>query len=245
MIVLLLAGALALLGLAAPRRARRFVELTIITCNDDWASKGSNLAELLAHGFDLLFIQEGKRAVYRTLSDSKTGARLLPITKYGVHQDTKSLARAGSVVVWDHTTIRRTGSGFTFGVKAPGLLARWVAWLRATAGGRRLWPASAHRPPVRVRRWWDPFDVALIARTRLALAARRFPIIGMDCNEHGGPARLKRSLKALRWHAVGDSIDGFLLHRKIEVLSITELPKDTSDHHPVVARIRIPVGRAA
>lgn len=239
MTTLILAGVLALVGLSAAGVARRaFVELVLIGCNDDWASRASNLAELLAHDPDVIFIQEGKAADYRELTDEH-GRRLLPFHAWGVHQDTTSPARAGSVVIYRHQAFDRTGGGWTFAVHAHGLLARWIAWLRGRIGGRRVFLFSAHRPPQRTRHWWRPFDLALWARLRHALAARRLVIGQMDSNQHGGPPRLP---KRLRWVAVGKSIDGFILDRRITVVDgPTELPKNTSDHHPIKLRVRIPV----
>lgn len=224
-------------GLAQARARGRFVELTIVTCNDAFTSKGTNLPDLIARGVDLIFVQEGRAAVYRNIRN-KAGGRVLPLHMYGVHQDPNSLDKAGSAVIWKHTAFNRSAAGYTFAVHAPGLMARWIAWLRGTIGGRKAWLWSAHRPPIRDRRWWRPFDLAFKARLRLALRAHRLILGGMDSNQRGGP---HYGIRGVRWHAVGDSIDGFLLSASIEVLSIEELPMDTSDHHPVIARVRVPV----
>jgi hypothetical protein len=239
---LLLAGFLALLGLAHGRRFVDRVELTLIGCNDDFNSRASNLAALLERDPDIIFIQEGKAADYRGLLDprpGRTARKLLPRNLWRVHQDTSTAARAGAVVIYRHDVVLGTGAGFTFGVKALGLLARWIAWVRGTISGRRVFLFSAHPPPFRARRWWHPFDVALWARLRTALAARRLVIGQMDSNRHGGQRGLP---KRLRWVAVGKSIDGFVLSRSIEILDgPTELPKGSSDHHPITLRVRIPV----
>jgi hypothetical protein len=240
---LLLASVLALLGLAHGGRAQRWVELTLIGCNDDFNSHASNLVELLAHAPDIIFIQEGKAADYRGLLDTRpgrTGKKLLSRAEWRIHQDTSSPDRAGAVVIYRHDVVLGTGAGFTFAVKAHGLLARWIAWIRGTISGCRVFLFSAHRPPLRARGWWHPFDVALWARLRLALAARRVVIGQMDSNEHGGPPRLPRRL---RWVAVGQSIDGFVLSDKVRVVAGTleQLPKGSSDHRPIKLRVRIPV----
>jgi hypothetical protein len=233
---------IALLGLlfaAAPtaKRVAQWVDLTIICCNDDWASAGSNMAELLRHSPQLILIQEGKRAHYADLRDD-SGRRLFPMATWGVHQNTSNDAIAGSVVIWRHDSVKRTAAGFTFAVRAVGLLTRYIAWLRALLGGRKVFIFSAHRPPYRTRQFWRPFDIALWARLRLALAARRLVIGGMDSNQHGGPPNLPAGLK---WVAVGNSIDGFILSEKIKVVEVTELPRGTSDHHPVLTHVRVPV----
>jgi hypothetical protein len=236
---------LAIAALAHGGRATRFVELVLIGCNDDFNSRASNLAELLAHDPDIIFIQEGKAADYRHLR-GRDGKRLLPMHTWGVHQDTRHperTGRSGSVVIYRHDAFTRTAGGFRFGVRARGLLPRWTAWLRGRLGGVRAFLFATHRPPVRARAFWHPFDVATWARVRLALAAGRVVLGQMDSNEHGGPPRLPRGL---RWVAAGRSIDGFVLSRSAEVLQgPEELPKGSSDHHPIKARVRIPLGHAA
>jgi hypothetical protein len=235
----LLALVLICAGLAAgrPARARRYVELVLVGCNDDFNSRASNLAELLAAGPDVIFIQEGKAADYRALLDD-AGRQLLPIGLWGIHQDTSSPDRAGTVVIWRHDVITRTGSGFTFAVKAGGLLARWVAWVRGTVAGCRVFLFSAHRPPVRDRHWWAPFDLALWARLDVALAARRIVLGQMDSNQHGGPPHLPAGL---RWVAVGASIDGFIISSSVDVVAWPiELPYGSSDHHPIQMTVRLP-----
>jgi hypothetical protein len=214
------------------------VDLVLIGCNDDLHSRGSNLAELLKHDPDVVFIQEGRVADYRNLRHE--GKRLLPYQTWGVHQDTSSPARAGSVVIFRHDRFARTGSGWTFTVHARGLMGRWIAWVRGTVlpAHERTFLFAAHRPPLRTRAWWRPFDAALWARLRLALAARRLVIGQIDSNEHGGPPKLP---KRLRWVAHGRSIDGFVLSKRIRILDgPTQLPKHTSDHHPIRLRVRIP-----
>lgn len=242
MIGLLLVSILALLGLSTLSVIRGWVELVLIGCNDDWASKASNLAELLTHNPDVIFIQEGKAAHYRDLR-SPDGKRLLPRHVWGVHQDVSSPARAGSVVIFRYSAIRRGGSGFTYGTKARGILTRWIAWVRGslaiTGAWVRLFLFSAHYPPVRVRRWWRPFGLHLWARLRLAMAAGRLVIGQMDSNRHGGPTGIPRGLV---WVAVPGSIDGFVLSKQIHVLGpVEELPKGSSDHHPIKIRVRVPV----
>lgn len=248
---LLLWGLVALIGLAQPRgraghvaRTVEWAELVLVGFNDDEMSRGSNLAEVLASNPDVIFIQEGRAADYRRLRDSQTGEKLLPMHTWGVHQDTRTPARAGSVIIFRHLRSMRTGAGFAFGVKARGLMARWIAWLRCLIpgpGGRRSFLFSAHRPPLRDRRWWQPFDTALWARLRLALAAGRLVLGQMDSNQHGGPPRLPSTL---RWVASGNSIDGFVLSREIRIVEgPIELPTNTSDHHPILLAVHIPLTR--
>lgn len=241
-LIQMLAASLAFVWvMAAPaRKTLELVRLVIVTCNDDWASAGSNMLELLRDTKpDIIFIQEGKRANYAALKHPATRLRLLPPEEWLVHQDLSSQARAGSVVIVRKAKVPFLGkTGFTFAVKAAGLLPRWVAWVRARVHGVLLLLFSAHRPPVRVRRFWHPFDIALWARLRLALLAGRIILGGMDSNEHSGPSRIPKGLK---WVAVGDSIDGFILSGQVRVMSIRELPKGTSDHHPVAAVVEIPV----
>lgn len=242
--LLLAAGLLAAwLGLPTAGTAARWVDLVLIGCNDDWASKASNLAELLKHGPDVIFIQEGKAAHYRNLRvdpHDPHSSRLLPYDTWGVHQDTSSPARAGSVVIWRHDKTRATGMGFAYGTKAAGTLTRWIAWVRAVIGGTRMFLFSAHYPPQRVRAWWKPFGLHLWARVRLALAAGRLVIGQMDSNQHGGPAGIPNGL---HWVAVHGSIDGFVLSRRIRVVGhVEELPKHTSDHHPILLHVRVPTG---
>lgn len=235
---------IALLGLlfaAAPplKRATGHVRRTLVTCNDDFVSAGSNMLEVLRHHPDVIFIQEGKREHYADLRHPRTGARLFPMAEYGVLQDNSNDAIAGSVVIWRHDSWKKTGSGFTFAVRAVGLLARYIAWIRVVvSGGRKLFLFSAHRPPFRARRFWHVFDIALWARLARAIAVKRLILGGMDSNQHGGPPHLPRSLK---WVAVGNSIDGFVLSQAIKVVSLNELPLGTSDHHPVVAVVDIPL----
>jgi hypothetical protein len=243
---LLLVAFLAIAALAHGRQAGEFVELVLIGCNDDFNSRGSNVAGFLAHDPDFIFIQEGKAADYRNLRGAD-GKKLLPIHTWGVHQDTRHperTGRSGSVVIYRHDAFTRSAGGFTLGVRARGLLPRWTAWLRGQIHHVRVFLFSTHRPPVRARAFWHPFDLATWARVRLALATGRVVLGQMDSNEHGGPPNL---LRGLRWVALGRSIDGFVLSRSVEVLQgPQELPKDTSDHHPIKLRVRIPVsGRTA
>jgi endonuclease/exonuclease/phosphatase family metal-dependent hydrolase len=227
--------------MAAPaKKAARFFRLVLVTCNDDWASAGSNMTELLRLAKpDVIFIQEGKRANYAALVYPGSKRRLFPPEDWLVHQDISSEARAGSVVIVRKAAAPILGrAGFTFGVKATGLLPRWVAWVRVRIQGVRFFLFSAHRPPVRVRRFWHPFDIALWARLKLAQAAGRVIMGGSDSNQHGGPSRIPRGLK---WAGLRGSIDGFILSKRVRVAHIRELPKGTSDHHPVLATVEIPI----
>lgn len=232
--MLLLTLALALPTLAVSRSV--WVDRRLISCNDDWASKGSNLLELLRHDPDFIFIQEGKRAHYVTLRDSKTGTRLLDLNKYGVVQDWSSPAKAGSVVIYKRPSGKYGKHGFTFAVRARGLLPRYIAWVRASIGSTKVFLFAAHRPPVRVKAFWHRFDVALYVRLAHAHAAGRIILGGMDSNEHGGPPHPKW----VKWVAVSGSIDGFIMSRDVHVVSGPRvLAKNTSDHHPVMCTVRI------
>lgn len=202
--------------------------LTVATCNDDWASVASNYAEVA--GVDVVLIQEGKRAKYASLVDKRTR---------GVLQDTSDPAKAGSVVIWTLAMVLRQATGLTFAVKASGLLIRYLAWLRATVGGRRVLFIAGHRPPKRTAKWWHPFDLALAARVRAATTVGRLVVVGLDANE-GDPQKMA-SLCGLVWHSTGPKhIDGFLMSKAITMSGIKLLPKGSSDHQPVVATIEIP-----
>lgn len=229
--------AFAWVALSSPAARRAVFQLVLISCNDDWASAGSNMVELLKRNPDVIFIQEGKRERYAAMKAD--GHRLFPPEEWVVHQDTSNQGIAGSVVIVRKTQSVHLGkAGFTFAVRASGLLPRYVAWMRAGTLGVRLFLFSAHRPPVRVRRFWSRFDVALWARLKTALTARRIVLGGMDSNEHGGPSRIPAGLK---WAGVSGSIDGFVLSKRIQVIHLQQLAKNTSDHHPVLARVRIPI----
>ena len=219
------------------------IDFTLVGLNDNFNSPGSNLEEALQHDPDFVFIQEGKGTRYRALRDHED-QRLLPYGRWAVHQDSSSEARAGSVVLSRlRPKTRLKKSGFTFGVRARGLLPRWIAWVKALVDACRLFLFSAHRPPVRARRWWHPYDLSLWALLRAALAGGWIVIGEMDSNEHGGPPRLPRGLK---WVAKGNDIDGFVLSRSVEVLDGPRLlPKNTSDHHPVLLKVRVHYKRRA
>lgn len=221
--------------------------LTIATVNDDWASAGSNLGMVVdvrdvnakaaapVDSCDVVMIQEGKRADYHKAAPPS----------YDVRQDASTKARAGSVLIHrrgGHLAL--TKAGWTFLVKAVGLLARYLVWGRfnvvdGPARGRKLFLGSAHRPPKRAARWWHIFDAALALRCRRARRAGRLVVIGMDANQVE-PERLAKMCRMV-WHSIpGRCIDGFLASPQIQFVDIRELPKGTSDHHPLVATVVIP-----
>lgn len=226
--------------------------LTIAVLNDAWQTAGTNIgmvADTLTGSdtsrtaqkatvtrADVVMIQEGKRAKY---------ADVVNPAAYDVHQDTSSKALAGSALVYRKAApLKLTKAGWLFLVKALGILARYLAWGRfdVTAGGakgRQLLLGSAHRPPKRAASWWKPFDAALALRCRRAKRSGRLVIIGMDANQVE-PERLAK-MCGLVWHSVkGRVIDGFLASPQIQFVEISELPKNTSDHHPLVATVVVP-----
>ena len=83
---------------------------------------------------------------------------------------------------------------------------------------------------MRNRDSWDAFDA------KLTLWLKRSPlpvVLFMDSNEHNGPHPLMNAKHSkLRWHAVTDSIDGAITD--LPVKGVRQMPKRTSDHHPVV-----------
>lgn len=207
----------------------------VATCNDDWATEGSNIEEVLGQQADVVGIQEGKRANYR---------KRLPIARFGVHQDTSSKARAGSVVVWDHHASMVAGrAGWTFGVKAPGLLARFVAYVVFhPAKARRFAFLSAHWPPMRDRRFWHPFEIAVALLVRWFRVRGILVVIACDSNQH----HHRRVFAGLQWHSANpDSIDGFWTSPEISVETVRFLPHGSSDHRPQVARMVVPARRPA
>lgn len=207
-------------------------KFTLATCNDDWASAGSNIDDVKS--CDVVFIQEGKRAHYRKLLGPG----------YVVRQSWLSKARAGSVIVIRKDSgLKLGGYGWTFGVDAVGLLPRWIAWQRAKATDVPLLLMCAQRPPLRTAAWWNPFDIAFSARVRAALRAHREVLAGLDANQRD-PSDLTRRT-GLTWHTTNTTakhLDGFLVSRGVKVSGITALPYDTSDHQPLVATVEI-VGR--
>lgn len=231
-------------------RTVNYMALVVDVCNDNFNSPGTNVPHLLQHpnpdgtrGFDLLLIQEGKAEHYRQLRDDH-GDRLLPFDTYGIVQDTRSKAKAGSVIIYRYRTLaghtlRHGKWGWTFGVSARGLLPRWIAWLRLAAG----LALSGHAPPERTQRSQPRtlllFHAALRARMTLAVRAGRWVICGMDSNQHGGPSWVHGG----RWRWVSarpHSIDGFVVSARVRVDSVTELPKWTSDHNPQRMRCHVP-----
>jgi hypothetical protein len=90
--------------------------------------------------------------------------------------------------------------------------------------------ASVHYPPQRDRESWASFD----ARLERWVKQSPLPVLlFMDSNQHGGPDGLVGGIASkYGWHAVSDSIDGAVT--SLPVKAVKQLPKRTSDHHPVV-----------
>jgi hypothetical protein len=199
---------------------------TIATINDDWATpKKSNFSWVKA---DVMLGQETKFAHLRDLKDKK---------KFGVHQDFKNEAKAGSAIVWKKSDRIKAGDrGYALGVTPHGakMLARYINWTDMKIDGKNVRMVSVHRPPLRFKRLWPEFDRALahfVKNTRGSI------IVGMDANQHN-PRALARAT-GLRWHAVGDSIDGFLTSRDVKFDNLHTLKKGSSDHRPVLARVHL------
>lgn len=207
--------------------------LDVVTLNDDFLTAASDVASVAAQA-DVLFVQEAKRTPVRPL---------LPRQRFGVLQRLNSQAEAGVAVVWRRATVdvARTGErGLTLTVLPDGaaILPRYTAWVRGRVQGHRVLLASTHRPPLRYARLWPLFDAALVARLWRARRFGRFVIVGIDANQRN-PLALARAA-GLRWVAPAGSIDGFLVSPELEVASLEDLAKGSSDHNPVRARLVFP-----
>lgn len=206
---------------------RHTTGITVETMNDDFVSKGTNLPR--ARGA-VVMVQEAKNDHVRR--DEPQG--------YGAHWNGGREDQAGTAVLWDKKDPHLKATqhrGYAMGVE-PGrakMLARWINWTDVKVDGQTVRMISVHRPPKRFSFLWPQFDrnvAAFVKHSKVPV------VIGMDSNEAGGPKELAR-LTGLRWVGDGRSIDGFLVSKGIEVEKVKSLPKGTSDHHPVIARLRI------
>ena len=208
---------------------KKQVSLTIATMNDDFATKKSNIGRLKKRA-DVVMIQEGKRAHYRQrLGDS-----------FGVMQNWKSAARAGSALTWKKDAAKAVGQGQRLGVSphGRGMLARYISYVDMKVDGKKVRMVSVHRPPHRFRSLWPAFDRNLAAFVKDSKKKGLPVIIGLDANEKNPQGLARRT--GLRWHAPSDkSIDGFLASRDVHFIKQRALAKGTSDHHPVLAHVRI------
>ncbi|GMU60458.1 MAG: hypothetical protein AMXMBFR34_22210 [Myxococcaceae bacterium] len=211
---------------ARHRPKGREQSFTVATINDDFGTpRRSNFSWVNA---DVMLGQETKFTPLRRLKDE---------TAFGVHQNFKNRAKAGSSIVWKKgDRIKAKDRGYVLGVRSRGakMLSRYINWTDLKVDGRDIRMVSVHRPPWRFRRLWPQFDRALAHFVK----SRKAPIIvGLDANQHH-PRRLAR-VTGLRWHAVGGSIDGFLASRDVKFDTIRKLKKGSSNHHPVLARVHL------
>jgi len=197
---------------------------TVETMNDDFVSPKSNLPKAKA---SVVLVQEAKNEVVRNRVPDG----------YGVHQNTHRKDQAGTAVTWKRKDVHADASGYALGVSHghEKMLDRWINWTDVTVDGVKVRMISVHRPPLRFKNLWPAFDrnvAAFVKHTKLPV------VIGMDSNEHGGPDALARAT-GLRWVGPKGSIDGFLVSPGVSVEKVWRLPKGTSDHQPVVARIHV------
>ncbi|MGV3620224.1 MAG: endonuclease/exonuclease/phosphatase family protein [Archangium sp.] len=213
--------------------AKKRETLTIATVNDDFTDRKSNLRDVNA---DVVMLQETKNSNLRKVRPDEK--------KYGVHQG-RGEAKAGAAVVWKKNAATATNRGYALGVRPQGaaMLTRYISWTVLKVGDQKVRMVSVHRPPGRFSRLWADFDrnlATFVKRSKMPT------IIGMDANQVN-PRRLAH-LTGLRWHAPKGlhptshkkPIDGFLATRGIKFENIRRLPRGTSDHHPVTAKITLP-----
>ena len=213
--------------------AKKRETLTIATVNDDFTDKKSNLRDVNA---DVVMLQETKNSNLRKIRPNEE--------KYGVHQG-KGPEKAGAAVVWKKDAATAKDRGYTLGVKPQGaaMLTRWISWTVLKVGDQKVRMVSVHRPPQRFSRLWGDFDRNL---AKFVKSSKMPTIIGMDANQVN-PRRMAH-LTGLRWHAPKgrhqvshkEPIDGFLATRGIKFENLKRLPRGTSDHHPVTAKITLP-----
>lgn len=204
---------------------------TIATVNDDFTTpKLSNLSWVQKRA-DVMLAQETKSTNLRETAWLKNEK------KFGIHQKFGDEAKAGSSIVWKKSDRIEAGKrGFAVGVTPQGakMLTRYINFTDMKIDGKNVRMVSVHRPPLRFKRLWGDFDKALTAFVK---SHKGSIIVGIDSNEHN-PRQLAR-MTGLQWHAVGNSIDGFLTSRDVKFDNIKELRKGSSDHHPVLARVHI------
>ncbi|MFO0599547.1 MAG: hypothetical protein U0228_29850 [Myxococcaceae bacterium] len=209
------------------RPEKKRVGLTIATVNDDFATPKTNAKQVHA---GVVLMQEAKNVdLRRTLGD-----------RFGVHQ-AKREDKAGAATFWrKQDRLKVMKRGYALGVEPHGakMLARWINYTDMNVNGAKVRMISVHRPPLRFRRLWPEFDRNLAA----FIKSSKLPVVvGMDANQRN-PQQLAR-LTGLRWHAPKGSIDGFLASRSVHFERMKELPKGSSDHHPVLARITLKKSR--
>ncbi|MFT3710892.1 MAG: hypothetical protein QM817_24975 [Archangium sp.] len=202
---------------------------TVATINDDWATpKKSNFSWVKA---DVMLGQETKFAHLRAMD------RFKDEKKFGVHQNFKDEAKAGSSIVWKKSDRIQAGKrGYELGVTPHGakMLSRYINFTDMKIDGKNVRMVSVHRPPPRFKRLWPEFDRALTAFVKNTKGSI---IIGMDSNVHNHRALAR--MTGLRWHGIGDSFDGFLTSRDVKFDNLHTLKNGSSDHKPVLARVHI------
>lgn len=194
---------------------------TIATVNDDFTDRKTNLRQVKA---DVVMVQEAKNTV----------ARKVVGKNYGVHQNTRRDDQQGTALLWNKKEVKAGKRGYALGVTPHGrkMMTRWINWTDVTVEGKKVRMVSVHRPPKRFAALWPAFDAQLarfIKNTKLPI------IVGMDSNTHDHAGFAKRT--GLHWAAPKGSIDGFYVSPGIVVDKIWRMPKGTSDHNPVVAKL--------
>lgn len=198
------------------------VTLTVATVNDDFTDRKTNLKRVNA---DVMLVQEAKNTNLRkTMNDT-----------FGVHQAARE-DKAGSAVVWKKGEAKATDRGYALGVQPNGaaMLTRWMSWTDMNVDGVKVRMISVHRPPKRYARLWPAFDAHLAAFVK---STKGPVVVGMDANQTNPQAMARRT--GLKWVAPQGSIDGFLVSPGVVVEKMRRLAKGSSDHHPVVAKIRL------
>lgn len=217
--------------------------LRIITCNDDFTDRLTNVPGLIRRHRPLaILVQEAKN------TDLHKATRRLG---YGVRQQLRSDARAGSAVLWSLRHARAVGTAVDDPTRlGHGLLAiayprgrkmltRYMAWQDVEIGrpGSRRYVrlASYHRPPPRYRDLWRESD----ARLAEWAAASLIPVIlGTDANTPEFRALAKRlGFRAAR----GVGIDCVMIRGRVRFTGgpARALARRTSDHTPVMVKVRV------
>ncbi len=205
-------------------KAGKGAVLTVATVNDDFTDRKTNLPRIRA---GVMLVQEAKNTnIRRELGSHR-----------GVHQDTRRDDRAGSAVVWNKKRVDVTDRGYSLAVepRGAGMLRRWMSWTDMKVDGATVRMISVHRPPKRFSHLWPQFDANL---ARFVKQTKGPVVIGLDANERNPRALAKAT--GLKWVAPQGSIDGFLVSPGVKIEKVWRLPKGSSDHHPVLARIRLP-----
>lgn len=215
---------------------------SVVTVNDDWTTPLRSNVPYLARLRPMAIVtQESKTHHYRTMMGPN----------WSVRQDLESQATAGVAVLINTRRAEPFGparrqkadvTGWGFEVLAErdrgdDMLDRGIAWQDAFVDGDRRRPVrvgGAHRPPKREADDWAEFD------RNFRAWCERSPIpvlVGLDANQEH-PRGLLRP--GFTWTGAG--IDGFVHSISLTVnrRELVELPKRTSDHHPILAGVRIP-----